>query len=158
MQIERAEVPRLQRWIVAALALGLAALLVVVVRRAPEALPLPFPWQQGERGAFLRNQRESLFNKIDGAAKTAFLRDGRFPDRLVQLRDSGLLSPADVLDPRGEPLLYSAREDSYNLQATEAGRPLGEGEARESIAGNFFLDPTLVQSAATTGPPVVLLD
>jgi hypothetical protein len=160
MQIERVDrgVPLVPRLAAAVLAVGLAALLVVAVRVAPETLLLPFPWEQGERNAFLRNQRESLYDKIAGAAKTAFLRDGRFPDGLAQLRDSGLLSAADLDDPRGEPLRYTAREDSYTLQPTEAHKPLADAEASESIAGDFFLDPALLQSRVNVGPPIVLLD
>jgi hypothetical protein len=158
MQIERSAIPLAPRLGAACLALALAVALVAVMRRAPETLALPFRWELGERNAFVRNQREALFNKIDGAAKTAFLRDGRFPDSLAQLADSGLLAPADLYDPRGEPLLYSAREDSYTLQATEGGKPLADAGASESITGNFFLDPTLFQSSASTGPPIVLLD
>jgi hypothetical protein len=158
MQIERPDVPLLPRLAVSCLALALAASLVAVVRRAPQNLILPFPWEQAERNAFVRNQRESLFYKIDGAAKTAFLRDGRFPDSLAQLCDSGLLAPADPIDPRGEPLLYSAREDSYTVQATDGGKPLADAGASESIAGNFLLDPSLFQTKAAAGPPIVLLD
>ncbi len=148
----------LPRLAAAGLALGLVALLAAVARTSPENLLLPFPWEQPARDAFVRNQRESLFDKVAGATKTAFLRDGRFPDRLGQLRDTGLLSPADLRDPRGEPLLYTAHEDSYTLQATERGRPLADAEASESISGNFYLDPSLSQSSAKSGPPIVLLD
>jgi hypothetical protein len=161
MRIDRAAdragglVPRLAA---AVLALGLVALLAAVARAAPQDVLLPFPWEQAARDAFVRNQREALFDKVAGAAKTGFLRDGRFPDRLGQLRDSGLLSPADLRDPRGEPLLYTAHEDSYTLQATERGKPLADAEASESISGNFYLDPTLSQTGAKSGPPIVLLD
>jgi hypothetical protein len=158
MQLDRPAVPATGRWVVGALALGLAVLLASLVRLAPATLALPFPWEGADRGAFERNQREALFNKIDGAAKTAFLRDGRFPDRLAQLRDSGLLAPDDLLDPRGEPLQYTAREDSYTLQATAGGKPLADADASDSIAGNFLLDPTLLQNKSTSGPPIVLLD
>jgi Domain of unknown function (DUF4388) len=158
MQVERAEVPRLPRLISAALALGLTVALVLVARQVPETLLLPFPWEQSERNAFERNQREALFDKLDIAAKTAFLRDGRFPDQLSQLRDAGLLSPVDLRDPGGEPLLYTAREDSYTLQATEGGKALADAEASESITGNFLLDPNLVQSGTNSSQPIVLLD
>jgi hypothetical protein len=160
MHVERADraLPLVHRLASAALAVGLAALLVAAVRVAPETLLLPFPWEQGERNAFVRNQRESLYDKIAGAAKTAFLRDGRFPDGLAQLRDSGLLSAADLDDPRGEPLLYTAREDSYTLQPTVSRKPLSDAEASESISGDFFLDPALLQSRVNVGPPIILLD
>jgi hypothetical protein len=160
MRVERPEraASMPQRVAAAGLALGAAVSLAVAAWRAPQSVLLPFPWQQEERAALVRNQRESLFDKIDGAAKTAFLRDGRFPDQLVQLRDAGLLSPADLDDPGGEPLRYSAREDGYTLQATESGRPLPDADTGGSIAGNFLLDPSLLQRGAASGPPIVLLD
>ncbi|HLX06386.1 MAG TPA: DUF4388 domain-containing protein [Thermoanaerobaculia bacterium] len=142
----------------AVLALAAAIALVAFARLAPDSVLLPLPWEQSERAALERNQRESLYDKIEGAAKTAFLRDGRFPDQLGQLRDSGLLSPDDLEDPRGEPLLYSAREESYTLQATESGKAIADADTSGSIAGNFFLDPSLLQASPQGGPPIVLLD
>jgi hypothetical protein len=160
MQIERPDrlVPLAYRAAAAGLAVAMAVALVAATRRAPDRVLLPFPWEQGERAAFERNQRESLYDKIEAAAKTAFLRDGRFPDQLGQLCDSGLLSPADLEDPDGEPLLFSARDDSYTLQATEGGKPLADADTIGAISGNFLLDPTVLQSTAQNGPPVVLLD
>jgi hypothetical protein len=160
MQVERPErlVPLAHRLLAAGLAVAAVAALVAATRSSPESVLLPFPWEQGERTAYVRNQRESLYDKIEAAAKTAFLRDWRFADQLSQLRDAGLLSPADLIDPRGEPLLYSAHEDSYTLQATEGGKPLPDAETSASIAGNFFLDPSLLQNSSQNGPPIVLLD
>src|SRR6202521_3181641 len=160
MQIERPDrlVPLAHRAVAAGLALAMAAALVAAARRAPDRVLLPFPWEQGERAAFERNQRESLYDKIEAAAKTAFLRDGRFPAHPGQLRAPGLLPPADLADPGGEPLLYVAREDSYTLQATEAGRPLADADTIGAVSGNFLLDPTVLQSGPQNGPPIVLLD
>jgi len=160
MQIERPErlVPLAYRVAAAGLAVAAAAALIVAARQAPEGVLLSLPWEQEERIAFVRNQRESLYGKIEAAAKTAFLRDGRFPDQLGQLRDSGLLSPADLADPAGEALLYSVREDGYTLQATEAGKPLADADTSGSIAGNFLLDPSFYQNSTQKGPPIVLLD
>jgi len=160
MQIERPGrlVPLAHRLAAAGLAVAAAAALVAASRQAPERMLLSLPWEQGERAAFVRNQRESLYGKIEAAAKTACLRDGRFPDQLAQLRDSGLLSPADLTDPGGEPLLYSVREDGYTLQATEGGKPLADADTSGSIAGNFLLDPSFAQNSPQKGPPIVLLD
>lgn len=160
MQVERPDrlVPLAHRVAAAGLAVAIAAALVAAARQAPERVLLSLPWEQGERAAFVRNQRESLYSKIEAAAKTACLRDGRFPDQLGQLRDSGLLSPADLTDPGGEPLLYSVREDGYTLQATEGGKPLPDADTSGSIAGNFLLDPSFSQNSPQKGPPVVLLD
>jgi hypothetical protein len=160
MQIERPGrlVPLAHRLAAASLAVAAAAALVVAARQAPERVLLSLPWEQGERAAFVRNQRESLYGKIETAAKTACLRDGRFPDQLGQLRDSGLLSPSDLTDPGGEPLLYSVREDGYTLQATDAGKPLADADTSGSITGNFLLDPSFSQTSPQKGPPIVLLD
>lgn len=160
MQIERPGrlVPLAHRVAAAGLGVAVAAAMVVAARQAPERVLLSLPWEQGERAAFVRNQRESLYGKIETAAKTACLRDGRLPDQLGQLRDSGLLSPADLTDPGGEPLLYSVREDGYTLQATEAGKPLADADTSGSIAGNFLLDPSFSQTSPQKGPPIVLLD
>ncbi len=160
MQIERPGrlVPLAHRAAAAGLAVAAAAALVMAARQAPERVLLSLPWEQGERAAFVRNQRESLYGKIETAAKTACLRDGRFPDQLAQLRDAGLLSPADLTDPGGEPLLYSVREDGYTLQATEAGKPLADADTSGSIAGNFLLDPAFSQTSPQKGPPIVVLD
>jgi hypothetical protein len=160
MQIERPGrlVPLAHRLAAAGLAVAAAAALAVAARQAPERVLLSLPWEQGERAAFVRNQRESLYGKIEAAAKTACLRDGRFPDQLAQLRDSGLLSPADLTDPGGEPLLYSVREDGYTLQATEGGKPLADADTSGAIAGNFLLDSSFSQNSPQKGPPIVLLD
>jgi Domain of unknown function (DUF4388) len=160
MQIEEPDrqVPLAHRVAAAGLAVAVAAGLAVAAQLAPERVLLPVPWQQGERAAFVRNQRESLYDKIETAAKTAFLRDGRFPDQLGQLRDFGLLSSSDLTDPGGEPLLYSAREDGYTLQATEGGKPLPDADTSGSISGNFLLDPSVYQNSPQAGPPIVLLD
>jgi len=160
MQIERPGrlVPLAHRVAAAGLAVAAAAALVVAARQAPERVLLSLPWEQGERTAFVRNQRESLYGKIETAAKTACLRDGRLPDQLGQLRDAGLLSPADLKDPGGEPLLYTVREDGYTLQATEGGKPLADADTTGSIAGNFLLDPSFSRTSPQKGPPIVLLD
>jgi hypothetical protein len=140
------------------LAAAMAAAVIAALRLAPQAIPFPFPWQGNERAALLRSQRDAFFQKIDGAAKTYFLLEGRFPDRLSHLAQAGLLSPADLRDPRGEPLLYSAHEESYSLQPVENGRPLAELGTSGAITGNFFLDPLLFVPSPSSTPPLILLD
>jgi hypothetical protein len=137
----------------------LAALLLAVLFRAPGAAVIPFPWQGEERLALAHEQRASLSLKIDRAAKTWFLLEGRFPERLSQLVQAGYLSPGDLVDPEGHPLQYAVTEESYTLQPTKAGKPVPGGETTEAITGNFFLDPeflTLPEESAAQ--PIVLLD
>ncbi|HYO15166.1 MAG TPA: hypothetical protein VE685_18375, partial [Thermoanaerobaculia bacterium] len=137
----------------------LAALLLAAVWIAPNAMLLPFPWQESERNALARDQRASLYLKIDRAAKTFFLLEGRFPDRLGELVDAGLLVSADLRDPLGLPLQYFASEESYSLRPLRDGNPVEGEETTEAITGNFLLDPEfLAFSPESTQAPLVLLD
>lgn len=146
-----------------ALARAVAALLMLLVLAvlflAPRSVVVPFPWQEDERLALAHEERASLSLKIDRAAKTWFLLEGRFPERLGQLVQAGYLSPRDILDPDGHPLQYSVTEESYTLQPIREGKPLPGAETTEAITGNFFLDPeflTLPEESAAQ--PIVLLD
>jgi hypothetical protein len=140
------------------LAAASLAFVVFAVARFPLALCLPFPWQAAQREALGKELRGAAFARIDRAAKTYFLFEGRFPDSLGELADRGLLGEADLKDPLGQPLSWSPRDVSYLLAAgeDEPGRAAGITEA---ITGNFLLDPDfLTVPAASERPPLVLLD
>ena len=145
-------------WVSRTLALVLAVLVIAALARTPNSLLIPFPWQKSEREALARDQRSALYLKIDRAAKTWFLLEGSFPERLEDLVTARLLSPSDLRDPQGRPLRYTAQEESYALQPLEGGKPAG-AEASEAISGNFLLDPEFLRvppESATA--PLVLLD
>lgn len=140
-------------------AAGLAALLAFALFTRPEALILPFPWQEAERSALAQDQRESLYLKIDRAAKTYFLLEGRLPAGLEQLRQMGLLDSSDLRDPQGNPLRYAAGDESYTLHPLQGGQPIPGADAGEAITGNFLLDPEfLTVPKESTVQPLVLLD
>ncbi|MEA2602970.1 MAG: hypothetical protein QOF89_3962 [Acidobacteriota bacterium] len=160
MKVEPRPAPPLGApWVGRALA-GLLALLVVgALLRVPDSLMIPFPWQERTREALARDQRAALYLKIDRAAKTWFLLKGSFPDRLEELVQAGLLSPADLTDPEGRPLRYAASEESYTLQPLERGRPVPGTETSEAITGNFLLDPEVLNvPPESQAAPLVLLD
>lgn len=141
------------------MALALGALLLAVAFLAPNHLVLPFPWQEGERAALAAEQRSALYLKIDRAAKTFFLLEGRFPDQLAELQAAGLISAADLGDPLGGSLQYEVREDSYTLRPMWAGEAVPGAETTEAITGNFLLDPEFLSvSSDTDSAPLVLLD
>lgn len=141
------------------LALLLALLAVGAPWRVPDSLLVPFSWQGRERTALARDQRAALYLKIDRAAKTWFLLKGSFPDRLEDLVKAALLSPADLKDPEGRPLRYTAGEESYILQPVEGGKPVPGTEATEAITGNFLLDPEVLNvTPESKAAPLVLLD
>ena len=159
MQVEESAVGFPHRVAARTLAALAAALVAVLLVRMPGDLVLPFPWQEGQRTAMARAERAALYVKIDRAAKTFFLLEGHFPDRLAQLERRGLLSPADLRDPLGTPLQYAATAEGYNVQpADPSGRARQGAEPTEGIAGNFLLDPEFLTHSRDTRPPLVLLD
>lgn len=157
MKVEEAEVRR--PVLMKALAATLATLALLLLVLAPAAVVIPFPWQDAERLALADEQKASLYQKIDRAAKTWFLLEGRFPERLAQLVEAGFLSPRDLADPQGRPFQYSVTEESYTLQPLVDGKPVpGEGTT-EAITGNFLLDPGFLSlPAQSSAQPLVLLD
>jgi len=146
-------------WVGQLLGALVAALVVIALLQAPNALLLSLPWQEREREDLARNQRAALHLRIDHAAKTWFLLKGSFPDHLQDLVAARLLSPADLHDPEGRPLLYRASEESYTLQPVEHDRPVPGTESTEAITGNFLLDPEFLNvPAESSAQPLVLLD
>lgn len=157
MTVEAAEVRR--PVLMQALAAVLAALALLLLVLAPASVVIPFPWQDAERLALADQQEASLHQKIDRAAKTWFLLEGRFPERLSQLVEAGFLSPRDLRDPQGRPLQYSFTEESYTLQPLVDGKPVPGEETTEAITGNFLLDPGFLSlPTQSSAQPLVLLD
>ncbi|MEP7009525.1 MAG: DUF4388 domain-containing protein [Acidobacteriota bacterium] len=157
MTLDPAPVPRPLRHagrVLAGLAaVGLACLLIY----RPGQAVLPFSWQAGSLEALDETQRSAQFLKIDRAAETFFLLEGRFPEHLSELRDRGLLGPHDLFDVEGRPLQLDAREKAYVLHAE--GRSGAEGATSRSISGNFLLDPEFLSlRPGTQAAPLVLLD
>lgn len=141
------------------IAAGFVLLLVALLLFRPEAVLLPFPWQEQEREALAADLRSSLYLKIDLAAKTAFLLAGQFPASLEDLVGAGLLTHGDLRDPRGRQLRYEPGEESYTLQPLEAGKPVAGAETSEAVTGNFLLDPEILTVPAESAEhPLVLLD
>ncbi|HXO21414.1 MAG TPA: hypothetical protein VOA87_15990, partial [Thermoanaerobaculia bacterium] len=159
MKVEELAVPRSYRVIARLLALAPAILLVVVLLGVPDFLVLPFPWQDGQRLALAQAQRAPLYLKIDRAAKTYFLLEGRFPERLSQLQQAGLLAGEDLHDPQGYALRYAAREEGYVVQPVDGkGTPIAGAESTEAITGNFLLDPDFISVSPDHQAPLVLID
>jgi hypothetical protein len=142
-----------------ALATGLLILVLVVSSGQPGLLVLPYPWQESSREALEKAQRSSLYFKIDRAAKTFFLLEGRYPDDLGRLVELRLLRAEDHRDPRGRPLAYATEDLSYTLEPVEGGEPLIDLGRREAVTGDFLLDAefTKLPSRSET-QALVLLD
>ena len=137
---------------------GLLAVLAVPFH-AWSGLLLPLAWQQDLRAHVERDQRTSLYERIDRAARTYFLLEGHFPDELLELVEVRVLPMHALHDPEGHFLAYSTDDVTYALQPMEGGEPVQQLSVREGIGGDFLLDPeflNLPQGAEKA--PLVLLD
>ena len=134
------------------------ALLFTLLTLQPAAAILPFPWLREDRAAFERQQRVARALVIDRAARTHFLLEGRYPDRLAELVDRGLLAPRQRLDPAGRPYQYRMDALSYHLEAASSS-VASSYEVSESISGDFMIDPDFFQGLREDeGIPLILLD
>lgn len=143
-----------------AVAAVLAVLLIQAFLRPVVSPFLPFPWQAAQRDAFTAVQRDSRYLKIDRAARSNFLLEGRYPETLESLRDAGLIGAGDLVDPRGRRLVYQAEEIHYSVAPLGSdGQPIEAEGLAEAVSGDFLLDPEMVQGRMKTDePPLVLLD
>jgi hypothetical protein len=159
MKVEQLAVPLSFRRLARAVALVPVALLLVTLLTEPNLLSLPFPWEEPQRQTVGQEQRSALYLKIDRAAKTFFLLEDRFPGNLSELEQLHLLAPADLRDPEGKELRYSARDESYQLQPVDGkGARVTGAESTEAVTGNFLLDQSFITVSPDSQTPLVLLD
>ncbi len=137
------------------LALFVAALWVLVT--FPGRLLLPFPWQGGLREAFDGERERLSVHKIERAATSFFLLEGRYPEDLSLLVADRLLSPEAVSDPKGRRFVFSAGPASYVVQKVLSDDGV-DGGWSGAIADNFLLDPQFLVAETASEPPLVLLD
>ena len=109
------------------------------------------------RDALDNERRAVLHLKIEQAATTFFLLNGRFPEELAELENVRLLSGHDLLDPSGRTLVMTSATASYLVESL--GDENGEDATlTATIAGNILLDPELRLPEQAGEPPLVLLD
>ncbi len=143
--------------------LGIAALVLAILRPAP--ILLPYPARGAERQGLERIERQDRMAAIDRAARSFYLLEGRYPASLDDLVSRRLIGPQQRFDPAGRPLMLRPSEDAYALVV--AGAPpeeVGDGGGddlvvTESVAGDVLLDRTLFAGIQDeSGVPLVLLD
>ncbi len=149
-------------WIGALLGLGalvVGAAVVTLAVREPAATLLPFPWQSEERESLATQRRVAHAQLVDRAARTFFLVEGRYPDRLPELVASGLLPERDLRDPEGRALHYRAEALSYVLRTLPGAAGSSAPAMSETITGDFMVDPEFYRNLEVgEGTPLVLLD
>ncbi|MEA2693210.1 MAG: hypothetical protein QOJ16_2597 [Acidobacteriota bacterium] len=159
MKVEQLAVPLSFRAVARIAALVPAILLVVALLTEPGLVLFPFPWEEGQRQGLAQEQRSAQYLKIDRAAKTFFLLEARFPERLAQLQQLNLLAGNDLRDSQGHELRYSLREESYKVQPVDAkGTPIPGAETTDAVTGNFLLDSDFISLSPDAQAPLVLLD
>ncbi len=149
---------RLHRWIGPALAAVLIGVLVLSFLRYPGRVLLPFPWQTNQRSTVEQQLRQSLFQKIDRAAKAYFLVQAHYPDSLADLVELGLLSEVDLRDPAGYTLSYSTNDVSYTIELLDDGKAVEGLGTSEAITGDFLLDSQFFHSSSQDEKPLYLID
>ena len=105
-------------WPSRAMGLGLWVAVAFLLFAQPSRLLLPFPWQGGLRDAYEKQQRAVLHLKIEEAATTFFLLNGRFPEELEELASTRLLAARDLSDPSGRDLVMTSATASYLVETT----------------------------------------
>ncbi|MEM7581980.1 MAG: DUF4388 domain-containing protein [Acidobacteriota bacterium] len=148
----------IQRWVGPVLATLCAVCLLWSFSRQQTSVLLPFPWQEGQRGTVERSLRQSLYLKLDRAAKTYFLVAVHYPSSLDEMAELGLISQADTRDQSGGYLAYSTDDVTYRIVPQLDGHGAQEQSTTEAITGDFLLDPQFLRTASSDVPPLYLLD
>lgn len=145
--------------LIAACALVATALLFTLYALRFGALALPYPWMRDDRAAFERQQRVARALAIDRGARTFFLLEGHYPDRLEELVGRRILRPRQLMDPSGHPYRYRADAVSYLLETVDPESGTLGTATSESIAGDFAVDPEFFGGLREDdGIPLILLD
>ncbi len=152
------EADRIFTW--GSLTLALVGLVLLVAAfPSAETVLLPGAWQEDRQEAYESLRRDSFYSKIDRGAKTFYLLNGHFPERLKGLVAGHQLAEADLKDPQGRPLRYEPQDLSYRLAPVSQGEPLAELGSDEAITGNFLLDFDFFSNLGKLAEkPLVLLD
>lgn len=145
-------------WPARFLGIGAFVLLVALATSDHARFLLPFPWQDGLRQAVLDEQTSAAYLKLDRGAKTSFLLNGHFPERLEKLITDSYLTPRDMVDPAGRRLGYASQVAGYLIYPEEEGEVAPGASRTETVTGNFLLDPEFVPEQMVEEPPLVLLD
>ena len=152
------ELDRVFAW--GGLVLAVAGLVILLaVASLPGLVLFPGTWQGEQRETYETLRREALYSKVDRAAKTYFLLNGHFPERLKGLVSGHQLAESDLKDPEARPLRYEPEDLSYQLAPVAGGEPMQELGSDEAITGNFLLDFDFYSNlGALAEKPLILLD
>lgn len=139
--------------------IALSSLAFALLFRA-DRLALPFPGQQEALAAHEKARMTARYQKLDGAARTYFLLEGRYPEGLQALVEMGLLKQPDLADDDGRPLAYATGGLQYRVQPVEEwGESVSALGVAEAVTGNFLLDAEFLRNTGRSeSAPLVLLD
>ncbi len=148
----------IQRWVGPVLAIVCAGWLALAFLQHQTSVLLPFPWQENQRSTLERSLRQSLYLKLDRAAKTYFLVEVHYPSSFDELVKLGLISTVDQRDQAGGDLAYSTDDVTYRIVPQVDGHGSLEQSTTEAITGDFLLDPQFLRTPSSNVQPLYLLD
>lgn len=157
-QERESDTRRLSLWAGRLLALVAGVLVLLGLYVRPGAVLWSMPWQESQMVAWEHQVRDSMFTKIDRAARAFFLSEAHYPDSLGDLVDQGYLTSSDLQDPEGHVFGYSAESVSYKIELLRDGVPVEGLGVAEAIAGDFLLDPQLVPPTSGKAPLFLIED
>jgi Domain of unknown function (DUF4388) len=158
-QAPAASRPAQAAWVPNLVAVAAFGCLIAVLVFRGGRLGLPFPGQTEALSVHQRLQSTSRYQKLDGAARTYFLLEGRYPENLRMLVELGLLSGRDLADEHGRSLAYSSSGLQYTVGPMSRGESSEPQQAGEAVTGNFLLDAEFLRSIGRPQQvPLVLLD
>lgn len=142
------------------LALVVLSSLAFALRFRADRFALPFPGQQEALANHEKARMTARYQKLDGAARTYFLLEGRYPEGLQALVEMGLLRQSDLADGSGRPLAYATGGLQYRVQPVEEwGDSVSALGVAEAVTGNFLLDAEFLRNTGRSqAAPLVLLD
>lgn len=144
-------------WVARAVAILATLALAFAASRRPSVLIVPFPWQEAHRAGLENQLRQSRMDGVEGAARTYFLMEQRFPGSLVDLVDAGLLGARDLRDPIGAPMGYTTEDDSSYRISVAAGGDVVERHV-EVAADDFLLGDISGGDKDESTAPLYLID
>lgn len=159
-QLRRTAQPRtgdMKPWVSTVVGLLLMVGLVVQLHRSPIAFLCPLPWEELQRERVVRGQRALHLLRIDRAADTYYLLEGRFPVSLEVLVEEGLLNERDLREPGGRELGFLGTEAGYVVQPLDGDTPIPEEGRTDGVGGNFLLDSEFLRRPDEPERPALVL-
>jgi Domain of unknown function (DUF4388) len=154
----RSWLPASHLWPARVTGLGLAVAIVWIAATSPLRIVLPLSHEEPMRQRARAARYAASELRIQRAAVTYRLLQGRFPESAAELSDLGLVDDRDLTDESGRAIQFSSTEVSYVAQSAEGEAASAGVVVAGAVTGNFLLDSDFGVGDHSTVAPLVLLD